>query len=178
MKGRRLMIWILAPVAVLTSLSLIIIAVGLSIPRQHVASRTLKTKQPPEVVWQTITDYERQPSWRGDVKMVVRLPDREGRAVWREVYEGESPLTFETAEAIAPRRLVRVIVDEGGPFSGRWEYDIKPDGAGSQLVITEHGEVPNPFFRFVSRFLLGHTHFMEKFQKDLAAKFGEEAVIQ
>ncbi|MBD0372646.1 MAG: SRPBCC family protein [Pyrinomonadaceae bacterium] len=179
MKRRRLVIWILVPVAVLTSMLFIIVAVGLSIPRQHVASRTLKTNQSPEAVWRAITDYEGQPAWRKDVKRVERLPDKDGREVWREVYEKGSPITLETAESAAPRRLVRIIADEGGPFSGRWEYDIKPDGAsGSRLTITERGEVPNPLFRFVSRFLIGHTYFMERFQKDLAAKFGEAAVIE
>jgi hypothetical protein len=179
MKRSRLMFWILLPVAVLTSLLFIIIAVGLSIPRQHVASRTLKTGQSPEIVWRVITDYGGQPAWRKDVKSVERLPDKGGHEVWREVYKQGSPITLETAEAVAPNRLVRIIADEGGPFSGRWEYEIKGDGAGgSNLTITERGEVPNPFFRFVSRFLIGHTYFMEKFQKDLAAKFGEEAVIE
>lgn len=179
MKGRRLMIWILAPVAVLTSLLFIITAVGLSIPRKHVASRTLKTRQSPEIVWRAITDYEGQPVWRKDVKTVERLPDRDGHEVWREVYAQGSPITLETAEAVAPNHLVRNIADDGGPFSGRWEYDIKGDNTGgSRLTITERGEVPNPFFRFMSRFLIGHTYFMEKFQKDLAAKFGEEAVIE
>jgi uncharacterized protein YndB with AHSA1/START domain len=177
-KGRRLMIWLLMPVALLTSLIFIITAVGLSIPRQHVASRTLRTHQSPEIVWRAITDYEGQPAWRKEMKGVERLPDKDGREVWREIYENDSPITLETAEAEAPRRLVRTIADEGGPFSGRWEYDIKADGDGSRLTITERGEVPNPFFRFASRFLIGHTYFMEKFQKDLAAKFGEEAVIE
>jgi uncharacterized protein YndB with AHSA1/START domain len=173
------MAWILAPVAVLASLLFIVIAIGLSLPRQHVASRTLKTRQPPEIVWKAITDYESQPTWRKELKGIERLPDLDGREVWRELYEGESPITLETAESIAPHRLVRIIADEGGPFSGRWEYDIRPDETGgSRLTITERGEVPNPLFRFISRFLIGHTYFMEKFQKELAAKFGEEAVIE
>lgn len=179
MKKRRLMLWLLAPVAALTSLALIIVAVGLSIPRQHTASRTLRTRQSPETIWSTITDYAGQPAWRKDLKTVERLPDKDGREVWREVYKEGSPLTMETTEAIAPSRLVRTIRDEGGPFSGRWEYEIKPDaGGGSSLTVTEHGEVPNPFFRFVSRFIIGHTYFMERFQKELAAKFGEEPRIE
>ncbi|HEX8175959.1 MAG TPA: SRPBCC family protein [Pyrinomonadaceae bacterium] len=179
MKKRRLLLWLLAPVAALIALLLFVTAVGLLTPRQHVASRTLKTRQSPETVWRAITDYEGQPAWRKDLKRVERLPDRNGREVWREVYEDGSPLTMETAEVVPPSRLVRIIADEGGPFSGRWEYEIKAnDTAGSSLTITERGEVPNPFFRFVSRFVIGHTYFMQRFQKDLAAKFGEEAVIE
>jgi uncharacterized protein YndB with AHSA1/START domain len=178
MKRSRLVIWILAPVATISSLLFIVTAVGLSIPRRHVATRTLRTRQPPEVVWRAITDFEGQPLWRKDVKAVERLPDHEGREVWRELYNEGSPITLETIERVEPRRLVRNIADEGSPFSGRWEYDIKPDGTGSRLVITERGEVPNPLFRFISRFLIGHTYFMERFQRDLAARFGEEAAIE
>ncbi|HEX8749088.1 MAG TPA: SRPBCC family protein [Pyrinomonadaceae bacterium] len=179
MKRRRLVLWLLTPVAALIALLLFVTAAALLIPRQHVASRTLKTRQPPDAVWRAITDYEGQPAWRKDLKSVERLPDRDGREVWREVYEDGSPLTMETAEAVPPNRLVRIIADEGGPFSGHWEYEVKANNTGgSSLTITERGEVPNPFFRFVSRFVIGHTFFMEKFQKDLAAKFGEEAVIE
>ncbi|HKS26396.1 MAG TPA: SRPBCC family protein [Pyrinomonadaceae bacterium] len=178
MKKRRLLMWLLAPVAALVALLLLVTAIGLLLPRQHVASRTLKSRQSSENIWRAITDYEGQTAWRKDLKKVERLPDKDGHEVWREVYEDGSPLTMETTEMVAPTRLVRTIKDEGGPFSGRWEYEIKPTGAGaSSLTITERGEVPNPFFRFVSRFVIGHTYFMERFQKDLAAKFGEEAVI-
>ncbi|MCA1557705.1 MAG: SRPBCC family protein, partial [Acidobacteria bacterium] len=123
MRRRRLVIWILTPMAVLTSLLLIVFAIGLSIPRQHVASRTLRTRQSPEAIWRLITDYEGQPVWRKDLERVERLPEREGREVWREIYKDGSPITLETMEMIAPRRLVRTIADEGGPFSGRWEYE-------------------------------------------------------
>jgi len=175
---KRTAILMLALLALLSSTWLITTAIGLCTPRRHTATRTLRTNQSAETVWRAITDYQNQPRWRGDLQQIVRLADRNGHEVWREVYEDGTAITLETTEAAGPRRLVRVINDEGGPFSGRWEYDIKEDGTGSLLTITEHGEVPNPFFRFVARYLLGHTYFMEKFEKDLAASFGEEAVIQ
>ena len=175
---KRIAILMLTLLALLSSTGFVTTAIGLCTPRRHTASRTLRTGQPPETVWRAITDYENQPRWRGDVKQTVRLADRNGHEVWRETYEDGTEITLETTEAARPARLVRVIADEGGPFSGRWEYEIKAEGAGSLLTITEHGEVPNPFFRFVARYLLGHTYFMEKFEKDLAASFGEEAVIR
>ena len=179
MKRRRLVIWILSPLAVLTSLLFIVTAVGLSIPRSHVASRTLKTKAAPESVWQAITDYKSQAAWRKDLKTIERLPDRDGHEVWQEIDARGNRLTLETTESLAPRRLVRTVADEGGMFSGRWEYEIKTnDAGGASLTITEYGEVPNPLFRFMSRFLLGHTYSIEKFERELAAQFGEEAIIE
>jgi hypothetical protein len=62
-----------------------------------------------------------------------------------------------------------------GPFSGRWEIDIAPIAGGSKVKITEVGKVSNPFFRFVSKYIIGHSTFMEKYLKGLAGKFGEQA---
>ena len=70
--------------------------------------------------------------------------------------------------------MVREIAEEG-PFSGRWEIDIQPTPAGSNVTITEIGKVSNPFFRFVSKYVIGHTTQMEKYLTGLAGKFGEQA---
>jgi hypothetical protein len=35
--------------------------------------------------------------------------------------------------------------------------------AGSELRITEEGEVYNPIFRFVSRFIMGHTATIDSY---------------
>jgi hypothetical protein len=42
-------------------------------------------------------------------------------------------------------------------------------------TITEIGKVSNPFFRFVSKYIIGHTTFMERYLTGLAGKFGEQA---
>ena len=45
---------------------------------------------------------------------------------------------------------------------------------GSTLTITEDGEVRNLFFRFMSRFIFGHTGTLEAFLKSLGKKVGED----
>ena len=59
------------------------------------------------------------------------------------------------------------------PFGGSWDYLIEPDGTGSKLTVTENGEVYNPIFRFVSRYVMGHTATMDKYLAALAAKTGD-----
>ena len=59
------------------------------------------------------------------------------------------------------------IADPDLPFGGTWTYELKPDGGGTQLVITERGEVYNPIFRFMSRFVFSHTATMERFVASL-----------
>jgi hypothetical protein len=48
------------------------------------------------------------------------------------------------------------------PFGGPWTYELRPEGSATHLTITEHGEVFDPFFRFMSRFVLGHAATMER----------------
>jgi hypothetical protein len=63
-------------------------------------------------------------------------------------------------------------------FSGRWTYELTPENGATRIRITEHGAVPNPIFRLVSRFVIGHTTALDKFLNSLAAKFGEKAIIE
>jgi len=49
---------------------------------------------------------------------------------------------------------------------------VTGEGAGSRVRITEHGEVYNPVFRFVSRFIMGHSSTASAYLKALGARFG------
>ena len=87
-------------------------------------------------------------------------------------------ITYEVVESVAPSRWTTRIADPDLPFGGTWTYVITPlpDG-GSTLTITEHGDVSNPIYRFVSRFVIGHTATLDKYLHSLAKKFGETATI-
>jgi hypothetical protein len=153
-----------------------VLIIGLLTPADHQASRTLRVKQAPEAVWAAINDHANEPSWRDDVASVTSAGERNGKQVWQENYKDGNTLQLMTTESRQPNRMVREIAEEG-PFSGRWEIDIQPIAGGSSVKITEIGKVSNPFFRFVSKYILGHTHQMEKYLTSLAKKFGEPAEI-
>jgi hypothetical protein len=70
------------------------------------------------------------------------------------------------------RRHVDRIADPSLPFGGRWIYDLASDGSGTALTITEEGEVYNPVFRFVSRFIMGHTRTIDRYIADLQRASG------
>ena len=71
------------------------------------------------------------------------------------------------------------IADQGLPFGGTWTFDIAPaaDG-GSELRVTEDGEVYNVIFRFMARFFFGYTSSIETYLRDLGAKFGQPVEIE
>jgi hypothetical protein len=169
--------WLLGILGLLVLLILVVVVIGALLPEQHVASRTLKTKQPPQAIWDAINDHANEPSWRTDVVSVQSLGERGGKPVWQEKYKDGNQLSLMTIESQPPTRMVRELVDLDGPFSGRWEIDIQPlpQDAGSTVKVTEVGKVSNPIFRFISRFVIGHTTQMEKYLSNLAGKFGEPA---
>jgi hypothetical protein len=83
-------------------------------------------------------------------------------------------ITMEQMEAIPAKRLVGRISDKSLPFGGGWTYELQPLDGGTRLTITETGIVRNPIFRFVSRFVMGHSATLDKYLTFLGQKFGEQ----
>jgi hypothetical protein len=147
--------WLLIAGVVLAAVAVIAVLVGWSLPVKHVASRQQSFPAPAETVWKLITDVDAFPTWRAGIKRVERLPDRDGKPVWvEEGSTGKMTLAVEKSEP--PRLLVLRIADPDLPFGGTWTYEIAPTSGGSTLTITENGEIYNPFFRFMARFVFGY----------------------
>jgi uncharacterized protein YndB with AHSA1/START domain len=141
------------------ALVVVVLIVGWMLPVKHQASRSATVAGPPEQVWRLVTEVDAFPTWRSDVKTVTRLPDRDGHIVWvEEGSNGRMTMAVERSEA--PRQLVTRIADPDLPFGGTWTYVIAPAPNGTTLTITEDGEVYNPIFRFMSRFVFGHEATM------------------
>jgi uncharacterized protein YndB with AHSA1/START domain len=170
--------WVMIALAILVGIFVLIVLIGSFLPRRHVVARTLKTARSPEEVWQVITDYEAVPTWHKDVKAVARLPDRNGHPVWRETYKGNYPIQLEITEAVAPRRLVRAIADEKGPFSGCWEFDMVPEDGGCRVTLTERGDIANPFFRFMARLFMDPALYLVMYLRALAVRLGDQPAIE
>lgn len=157
--------------AVVVGLGLVVVLVGFLLPVKHVAVVSAQVPATPEQVWQVLTDAAAYPKWRGDVTSVEMLPADSGHVAWREVGKNGT-ISYAIEQAEAPRRLVTRITDKSLPFGGTWEYAVTPDGTGSRVRITERGEVYNPVFRFVSRFIMGHSATASAYLKALGARFG------
>jgi uncharacterized protein YndB with AHSA1/START domain len=163
--------WLVVAGLVVLAVVATVVIVGALLPRDHVATRTARIPAPPDAVWRTLTDIDAFPSWRHDVTRVDRLPDAPTGPSWRE-HSRSGVLTMVIDAAEPPHRLVGRIADEHLPFGGSWEYRIDPDGPdASRVTITERGSVYNPVFRFVSRFIMGHTATIDAYLRALGSRF-------
>ena len=148
-------------VVLLVAAAALVYGVGCSLPVSHVSSRAERFDAPMDSVWRAITDVAAYPSWRTDITSVELLPSVDGHPAWREV-AGREPVEYVGDEVVAPERFTARITTKGLPYGGRWRYELFGDGGATRLTITEEGEVYNPIFRFLTKYVLGETATIEK----------------
>jgi hypothetical protein len=73
--------------------------------------------------------------------------------------------------------LKRRIASENVPYSATWTYLLRADGGHTVVRIREDGEVYNPVFRFVSRFVIGQTRTMDAYLRALGKATGENVEV-
>jgi uncharacterized protein YndB with AHSA1/START domain len=161
--------WLLIIVLCLAGLLILIIVIGALLPQKHHVARTVTLQQPVEAVWSLISG---PPTWRPDIRNYQELPPHGGHRMWQETDKHGQTIAYEAVESAPPRRLVVRIADAKLPFGGVWTFDLLPGDRSCTLTVTEDGEVYNPLFRFVSRFIIGHTATLDGYLKALQAKLG------
>ncbi len=129
--------WILRIVVGAIALVALIAIVGYFLPVAHEASRTVEFSRPPEAVYALISDVTNYSTW------------------WPE-----NEVDVEVVEAVPPTKFVTRIVGESA-FGGTWTMAIAPTPNGSRLTITERGEIYNPIFRTLAKFVFGHASTRE-----------------
>ena len=171
------MLWVAGALVLIVGASVLVVVVGSMLPRKHSVSRMAHFNRPPSEIWEIVTDFAGQVSWRTDIRQAERLPSRGGRELWQETDRRGQALTLETMESVPPRRLVRRIADEDLGFGGSWIFEIAEFGEVTSLTITEDGEVYNPVFRFVTRFISGPTATIDGYLRALGEKLGLDVNI-
>jgi uncharacterized protein YndB with AHSA1/START domain len=162
----RVIVWIFGS---LVAVIAVVAIIGWFLPVGHVASRSVVLGTPPQDVFDTIANVAAFPVWWKDISRVDMLPSEDGRTRFRQ-HSSTGPLVMEVIERTPPTRFVTKIADTDQGFGGTWTWEIVPEGSGSRVTITERGEVYNPIFRFMSRFIFGHTATMERCLAALQAK--------
>lgn len=163
MNIRRVIVIGVLSIAILLT---VLVLAGLTIPKAHRASRTTTLAAPPEGVFAIVSDFIRYPEWRSDVKsMVVDGQGGVGTMVYEEGSHGPIPYRVEAHEP--PSRLVLRIADPSLPFSGAWTYALRSSGAGTELTLTEDGEISNPIFRVMQKLFFSPYDTIDTYLADL-----------
>ncbi|HXW77406.1 MAG TPA: SRPBCC family protein [Candidatus Eremiobacteraceae bacterium] len=168
--------WIGSVFGLIAFLVVVVIAIGIGLPMRHVAQCSAYLTVPPAVVWSAVYDDTLSAAWRPDVARVERIsngPDPE----FREFGKSGGSITYQNVDATQPFAFERDIVDRSLPFGGGWRYWLAPKSGGTQLTITENGEIYNPIFRIVSRYFTGYTATMTAYISELGTHFHEQPQV-
>ena len=166
--------WLVITFGGLVGIVILVTAIGALLPQNHTATASVTLRQPPESVWAVVSELGEYPAWWPAVKSAERSSDELGREIWIHRDKRGQGMPLAVLESHHPARLVLLIASHDLPFGGTWTYQIQPTSAGGSLVtVTEDGEVYNPIFRFMSRFVFGHYTTIEHFLGALAARFDE-----
>ena len=164
---------VLTVVGILILVPVVVVVVGLLLPKGHIARTRARYSQGPQDVWSAVSEFARWPEWNPAVQSIERAPDREGKPVWISTGKwGKMPSIVEVFEP-GQRMVTRIPADAGLGFTGSWTYELAPAGSGTLVTITETGEVGNPLFRFMGRFFFDPHASARDFLKALGRKLGE-----
>ncbi|HSE33487.1 MAG TPA: SRPBCC family protein [Pyrinomonadaceae bacterium] len=158
-------------VVVIAVLAAVVALVGSRLPKNHTASRSILLHRPPKEVYDVVRDFGSTATWRSGVKSVEVQPQSNGKTHFREV--GSDTIDYEVAEDIPAQRLVTRILNTDLGYSGQWTYEFMPESDGTRVKITEDGVVSNVIFRFLSRYVFGHTATIDSYLTSLGKRLGE-----
>lgn len=166
--------WVIIILSVVIGIGLLLLLIGLLLPRNHVATSRVELKQPIDSVWAVVRALGDTPSFWSELKSASRMPDVDGRETWGQTMKNGFTLPLVIDEEQPPTLLVTRIAAKDAPFGGVWRYSLEALGGGTRVTVSEDGWVSNPMFRVLSR-LMGHHTTLDSYLKALAKKFGETA---
>jgi len=158
--------WIIRALVILGLIIVAMLITGSVLPEKHMASVSRDFQSSREEVWVVLTDFQNWHTWRSDLQGL----ETTGSNTFKEVSKDGEGVDYRIEEMNSPERLVTRIITPDLPYGGSWTYELEPMSTGCRLTITENGEVYNPLFRFMSKYMFGHTYTLETYMNDLSKK--------
>lgn len=161
---------VLITLGIIVGIIILMVLIGYVTPVKHTASISEELKLPDHKLYKLLTNVKNYPKWRTELKEVKVISESE----WVEVSKfGEMGFNF--TELVENKRVVGTIKpDKNMQFGGSWTYELEATGdKTTKLTITENGEVYSPFFRFVSKYIMGHKGTMKRFMQNLKNEIGD-----
>jgi len=148
-------------------------AIGAMLPKRHAVSRSAVFHAGAERLYALVGGTQ---TWRPDVRSCEMI-EQDGERLQSETDSHGQTILYAVEEP-APDRIVRRIATKNLPYGGTWSVTFAAKDGGTQVRITEDGEVYNPIFRFVSKFIMGETATMNAYLKALGKAVGENIRVE
>jgi hypothetical protein len=142
---------------------------GLLLPKEIIYVKSVELKSDIAKVFNLITDYRSQTSWRDDVKEIITVDENS----WTEVPKKGTAITFKIKQK-KENEIFEIEIIAPKNFNGYWIGTFKPIVNGGTIVeFKEVILVSNPFLRAITYLFVDLNKTMELYIKNVEQKLGK-----
>jgi hypothetical protein len=146
---------------VIVTLVIIMILIGRMLPVKHTVSQSHIFRSSTDDVWKVVSNINEWKAWRSDLKNLEITSATTFKA---------DNVDYSISNSVPGVSFTTIIVTKDLPYGGSWNYVFEKEGSGCKLTVTENGEVFNPLFRFLSKYVFGHEGSMKSFMQSLTTR--------
>ncbi len=147
--------------------------IGWSSSETYIQTRTETYAAGQSQVWTFLTEVEKLPEKRNEIKKVELLEvDADGKKRWREYTSTGAHIDYRIASENAPQFLSVNMVSESFGMTATWNYSLSTTSPNvTQVKIVEISSVVNPWVRGLM-VLSGRGTGLKQEHRHLADEFG------
>jgi hypothetical protein len=163
---KKIMTYLLISVFAIIAIVLII---GLFLPKERTFTKTAVLNSDVTKVFNIVTDFKNQTSWRNDVKEIIVIDNN----TWTEVPKKGTAITFKVKQKVE-NEIFEIVIIEPKNFNGYWIGTFKQTKVNQTAIeFKEVITISNPFFRTISYVFVDLDKTMDLYLQNLKQKLGE-----
>jgi hypothetical protein len=163
---KKMMTYLLVSIVAIIAIVLIF---GLFLPKERTFTKTAVLNSDVTKVFNIVTDFKNQTSWRNDVKEIIVINNN----TWTEVPKKGTAITFKVKQKVE-NEIFEIVIIEPKNFNGYWIGTFKQTKVNQTAIeFKEVITISNPFFRTISYVFVDLDKTMDLYLQNLKQKLGE-----
>lgn len=147
----------------------IVLIIGLFLPKERTFTKTAVLNSDVKKVFNIVTDFKNQTSWRNDVKEIIVIDNY----TWTEVPKKGTAITFKVKQKVE-NEIFEIEIIEPKNFNGYWVGTFKQTKPNETAIeFKEVVTFSNPFFRTISYLFVDLDKTMDLYFENLKQKLSE-----
>lgn len=144
---------------------------GNKLSEDHIISISFEVPASVDNVWERITDWNKFPEWRDNLKSVEAIPDSQGFPRWKEINRNGNEQRFMFTTMSKPHRTVIQMLNDNRAYKGRWTIGVFAEKDHSIVTVVEEGKIFNPILRVITTKILNRDATIYGYKKSLISSF-------
>lgn len=155
-------------ISIIAIIAIVLIFV-LFLPKERTFTKTAVFNSDVTKVFNIVTDFKNQTSWRNDVKEIIVIDNN----TWTEVPKKGTAITFKVKQKVE-NEIFEIVIIEPKNFNGYWIGTFKQTKVNQTAIeFKEVITISNPFFRTISYVFVDLDKTMDLYLQNLKQKLGE-----